>query len=86
MNGWKQAIIKGMMPGALASVASAGVLALRAQREAGSIYAGTNAISHWLWGSKAFRRRRARRRLRDRRRHCRPDQRLPAATEGKSVT
>jgi hypothetical protein len=56
MNGWKQAIIKGMMPGALASVASAGMLALRSKREAGSIYAGTNAISHWLWGSKAFRR------------------------------
>lgn len=56
MNGWKQAIIKGMMPGALASVASAGMLALRSKREAGSIYAGTNAVSHWLWGGKAFRR------------------------------
>jgi hypothetical protein len=56
MDGWKQAIIKGMMPGALASVASAGALALRSRREAGSVYAGTNAVSHWLWGSKAFRR------------------------------
>jgi hypothetical protein len=56
MNQLKQAIVKGMLPGALASMASAAVLAWRARSETGSMFAGTNAISHWLWGDQAFRR------------------------------
>ncbi|WP_343728205.1 hypothetical protein [Duganella sp.] len=55
MDDWKTAIGKGMLPGALASVASAAVLALRGKQEAGHVFAGHNAISHWLWGDKAFR-------------------------------
>lgn len=47
---------KGMLPGALASVASASVLAACAKKESGSVFAGANAVSHWLWGDKAFRR------------------------------
>lgn len=56
MDSWKQTLVKGMLPGALASVASSGVLALRAKREAGSAFAGTNATSHCLWGDEAFER------------------------------
>ncbi|MBB3222314.1 hypothetical protein [Pseudoduganella umbonata] len=54
MDNWKQVIIKGMMPGALASLASTGALALRSKQETGSPYAGANAISHVLWGDRAF--------------------------------
>ncbi|WP_338768714.1 hypothetical protein [Massilia sp. METH4] len=56
MDNWKQVIIKGMLPGTLASLTSTGALALRSKQEAGSMFAGANAISHWLWGDKAFRR------------------------------
>lgn len=56
MDNWKLAIAKGMIPGALASVASAAVLAARAKQESGTVFGGVNAVSHWLWGDKAFRR------------------------------
>lgn len=55
MDDWKVAVGKGMVPGALASVASAAVLALCSGKESGHVFAGTNAISHWLWGDKALR-------------------------------
>lgn len=54
MDSWKQTVVKGLLPGALASVASSGMLALRAKKEAGSAFAGTNATSHCLWGDEAF--------------------------------
>jgi hypothetical protein len=44
-----------MLPGALASVASAAVLTLRGRQDSGHRFAPHNAISHWLWGDKAFR-------------------------------
>lgn len=56
MDNWKQVVVKGMVPGALASLTSTAALALRARQESGSMFAGANAISHWLWGDKAFRR------------------------------
>lgn len=56
MDNWKQVIIKGMLPGTLASLTSTGVLALRSKQETGSMFAGANAVSHWLWGDKAFER------------------------------
>jgi hypothetical protein len=56
MDNWKLVIGKSMAPGALASVASAAVLAACARQESGSVFAGVNAVSHWLWGDKAFRR------------------------------
>ncbi len=56
MDNWKVTIGKGMLPGALASTASAAVLALCSRKESGSMFAGANAVSHWLWGDKAFRR------------------------------
>jgi len=54
MDNWKVAVVKGLAPGALASLASAAMLALGAKRENGRVFAGTNAVSHWLWGDKAF--------------------------------
>jgi hypothetical protein len=56
MDNWKQVVVKGMVPGALASLTSTAALALRAREESGSMFAGANAISHWLWGDKAFHR------------------------------
>ena len=54
MGSWKQTIVEGMSPGALASVAWSGVLVLRAKKETGSAFAGSNATSHCLWGGEAF--------------------------------
>lgn len=54
MDSWKTIFTKGMAPGLLASLASTVVLALRSRREAGSPYAGANAVSHCLWGDTAF--------------------------------
>lgn len=56
MDNWKTVVIKGMAPGALASVASTVVLAWCSKKETGHVFAGANAISHWLWGDQAFRR------------------------------
>ncbi|HEY1147758.1 MAG TPA: hypothetical protein VGF27_04250 [Pseudoduganella sp.] len=47
---------RAVLPGVLSSVASTAVLALCGKREAGSMFAGVNAISHWLWGDRAMRR------------------------------
>jgi hypothetical protein len=44
----------GMIAGSLASVLSTVVLALAGRKEAGSAYAPTNAVSHWLWGAPAL--------------------------------
>lgn len=54
MDNWKVIISKGILPGTLASLASTAALAWFSRREAGSAYAGANAISHWLWGDRAF--------------------------------
>lgn len=40
--------------GAIASVFSTVVLAVAGRRQAGSAYAPTNAVSHWLWGPPAL--------------------------------
>lgn len=40
--------------GSVASVLSTIVLALAGRRQAGSAYAATNAVSHWLWGPPAL--------------------------------
>lgn len=44
----------GLLAGSLASVLSTVVLALTGRKEAGSPYAPTNAVSHWLWGPPAL--------------------------------
>lgn len=55
MDTWSRALKQSVLPGALASLASTLVLAARGKREAGSMFAGVNAVSHWLWGDKAMR-------------------------------
>jgi hypothetical protein len=55
MDTWSTALKHSVLPGALASLASTLVLAACGKREAGSMFAGVNAVSHWLWGDKAMR-------------------------------
>jgi hypothetical protein len=56
MENWKTAFQRGAIGGATASLVSTAALAMMGQNEAGSPYAPTNAISHWLWGERATRR------------------------------
>lgn len=53
MDTWNTALRQAVLPGALASVASTVALALCGRRESGSMFAGVNAVSHWLWGQRA---------------------------------
>ena len=54
MNSWKTAVQRGVVSGSVASVLSAAALSARARKETGSPYAAINAVSHWLWGDRAF--------------------------------
>jgi hypothetical protein len=56
MENWKTALQRGAVGGAASSLASTAALALLGKDEAGSAFAPTNAISHWIWGEKAARR------------------------------
>lgn len=47
---------RGWLSGSLASVASTLVIARRSKTDGGSLYCGTNATSHWIWGERAFHR------------------------------
>jgi hypothetical protein len=53
MKTWKQAMHDGAVSGSIASLLSTAVLAVQGQRETGSPFAPTNAISHWIWGDHA---------------------------------
>lgn len=53
MKLWREALRAGVLSGSIASVLSAAVLAWRGQRDCGSCYGPTNAISHWIWGDEA---------------------------------
>lgn len=55
MQNWKTALRRGAIGGATSSLASTAALALMGKGEAGSAYAPTNAISHWIWGEQAAR-------------------------------
>jgi hypothetical protein len=44
---------RGLVSGAASSVVSTAALALLGRVEAGSAYAPTNAVSHWIWGDEA---------------------------------
>ena len=59
MKTWRQALRDGFISGGLASVLSTMILGWRGKRDAGTPYAPTNAISHWLWVDRAFHRDRA---------------------------
>jgi hypothetical protein len=52
---WKHALREGLVEGTLASVLSAGLLALVGRRQAGSAAAPINAVSHWAWGDESLR-------------------------------
>ncbi|MGV7209660.1 hypothetical protein ACLB1G_17585 [Oxalobacteraceae bacterium A2-2] len=56
MDNWKTVVIKGMVPGTVAGVASAAALALCSSKETGSAPAAMNAVSHYAWGREAFQR------------------------------
>ncbi|MGO4475954.1 hypothetical protein AB4Z32_06825 [Massilia sp. 2TAF26] len=53
MEPWKTAFQRGLVGGITSSLLSTAVLAAFGKREAGSAYAPTNAVSHWLWGDRA---------------------------------
>jgi hypothetical protein len=57
MEAWKTALQRGLVGGATSSLLSTAALAALGKREAGSAYAPTNAVSHWLYGDKAARHR-----------------------------
>jgi hypothetical protein len=55
MEPWKTALQRGLVGGATSSLLSTAALAALGKREAGSIYAPTNAVSHWIYGDEAAR-------------------------------
>jgi hypothetical protein len=55
MDTWSQALRRSVLSGALASLTSTLALAVCGKRETGSMFAGVNAVSHWLWGDPATR-------------------------------
>lgn len=52
---WTTAMQRGLISGASASVLSTAALALLGKQTAGSAYAPTNAVSHWIFGDEAAR-------------------------------
>jgi hypothetical protein len=55
MEPWKTALQRGLVGGAASSLLSTAALAALGKREAGSAFAPTNAVSHWIWGDRAAR-------------------------------
>jgi hypothetical protein len=53
MEPWKTALQRGLVGGVTSSLLSTAALAAFGKREAGSAYAPTNAVSHWIWGDQA---------------------------------
>jgi len=53
MSDWNTSLQRGLIGGAASSVVSTAALALLGRSEAGSAYAPTNAVSHWIWGDEA---------------------------------
>ena len=55
MQNWKTTMQRGMVSGTWSSLLSTLALAALGKGETGSMFAPTNAISHWLWGDRAAR-------------------------------
>ena len=55
MESWNMAFRRGRVGGATSSVLSTAALALLGRRDAGSAFAPTNAVSHWIYGDEALR-------------------------------
>ena len=56
MENWSTVAQRGLVSGAASSIVSTAALAALGKLEAGSPYAPTNAVSHWIFGDKAARR------------------------------
>lgn len=54
MTPWTRAFRRGLVGGTVSSVLSTATLAALGKGEGASVYASTNAISHWIWGDEAF--------------------------------
>lgn len=55
MENWSTAVRRGMISGTAASVLSTAALAALGRAGTGSMFAPTNAVSHWIWGDEAAR-------------------------------
>lgn len=55
MENWNMALQRGLVSGTTASLLSTVALAALGKKEAGSAFAPTNAVSHWIYGDKAAR-------------------------------
>lgn len=55
MDKWKIAMQRGLVSGATSSLLSTVALAALGKAATGSMFAPTNAISHWIWGDRAAR-------------------------------
>lgn len=55
MESWNTAVKRGLVGGATSSLLSTAALALLGRQQAGSAYAPTNAVSHWIYGDEALR-------------------------------
>ena len=53
MTDWTTSMQRGLVGGAASSIVSTAALALLGRTEAGSAFAPTNAVSHWIWGDEA---------------------------------
>lgn len=53
MENWKTSLQRGMVSGTTASLLSTVALGALGKQENNSMFAPTNAVSHWLWGNKA---------------------------------
>jgi hypothetical protein len=56
MENWNTATRRGLLSGAMGSAASTVALAALGKAGTGSMFAPTNAISHWIWGERSARR------------------------------
>ncbi len=54
-RGWRALLLRALGSGSAASVASTALVSLRSRQRAGTLPAGTNAASQWVWGEPARR-------------------------------
>jgi len=54
-HGWRALLLHALGSGSAASLASTALVSLRSRQRAGTLPAGTNAASQWVWGEPARR-------------------------------
>lgn len=52
-GGWRAVLLRALGSGSVASIASTVLVSARSRQRAGSVPAGTNAASQWVWGRPA---------------------------------